>query len=186
MTRKHSKQLIATAYHEAGHAVAAHFLKIPITKVTIEPDDDSLGHVRRKNLPRPVYEALRSGGLTLHMIDKIERNIIMPLAGGAAERRHRGRSNYVGSWQDRDRVVDFVDRLSASGEEASAYYRLQLVRARGLIESKWYAVEAVAQALLAATTLTGEDVKRIVHEAMRQQHQAMHVELSRTQALEAS
>jgi ATP-dependent Zn protease len=33
----------ATAFHEAGHAVAAFFLDIPIPTVTIVPDKDYLG-----------------------------------------------------------------------------------------------------------------------------------------------
>ena len=45
MTRR-SDARVATAYHEAGHVVAAYFLRVPIQHVTIRADGISAGHVR--------------------------------------------------------------------------------------------------------------------------------------------
>ena len=42
----------ATAYHEAGHAVAGFALKRAFTKVSIVPDDTTVGHCAF--MPRPL------------------------------------------------------------------------------------------------------------------------------------
>jgi ATP-dependent Zn protease len=51
-----SKQLIATAYHEAGHAVIYHLLHIPFSYVTIIPNEEEgyAGIVERS--PRMMLE----------------------------------------------------------------------------------------------------------------------------------
>jgi ATP-dependent Zn protease len=36
-------QELCTAYHEAGHALAAHVHNIPLAKVSIEPTDGFIG-----------------------------------------------------------------------------------------------------------------------------------------------
>ena len=46
---------IETAYHEAGHLVAALFFNLKPTEATIIPVETSLGSVSRKNRLRPDY-----------------------------------------------------------------------------------------------------------------------------------
>ena len=45
------KRECATAYHEAGHAVAAFLLRRRLRRATIIPDEDSLGHIRTGRAP---------------------------------------------------------------------------------------------------------------------------------------
>lgn len=40
-----TRQLLSTAYHEAGHAVLAWHLGLKFLEVTIDPREGSLGHI---------------------------------------------------------------------------------------------------------------------------------------------
>ena len=69
---------VATAYHEAGHAVVALELDRPVVKVSILPDRDRAGICHfGKAVTRPTE-------------DWIEREMLIALAGMAAEARHTG------------------------------------------------------------------------------------------------
>ncbi len=68
---------LTTAYHEGGHAVSGHFLKMvdPVHKVTIIPRGQALG----------VTFFLPQNDRYSHIKKKVEENIIMALSGRAAE-----------------------------------------------------------------------------------------------------
>src|SRR5438128_1821436 len=57
-TAKQADHLNATAYHEAGHAVAACLLNRPFHHVSIEPDAGSRGHVIFKEFTARIEERL--------------------------------------------------------------------------------------------------------------------------------
>ena len=84
-------RLVNTAYHEAGHAVAAwrfgHLRKCDY--VTIIPDSrmGSLGHLR--NPPRFISEMERSGGHSGRATLQAEKFVVGCLAGNAASVRFR-------------------------------------------------------------------------------------------------
>ena len=61
MGKKPSK-IEKIAYHEAGHAVACHLLRRAFTRVSIIPDDDSLGRVE--------YPKIRVKGLDFEILDE--------------------------------------------------------------------------------------------------------------------
>ena len=61
MGKKPSK-IEKIAYHEAGHAVACHLLRRAFTRVSIIPDDDSLGRVE--------YPKIRVKGLDFEKLDE--------------------------------------------------------------------------------------------------------------------
>ena len=68
----------ATAYHEAGHAVAALALGRPVQRVSILPNRERLGHCEfGKGVFRPSE-------------DWLEREILIALGGLAAEARYTG------------------------------------------------------------------------------------------------
>ncbi len=162
---RNPERKVATAYHEAGHAVAAYRLDIPVTRATIEADDDSLGSVVHANLHRRVYRALEAGPITPQTRDKIERHMIIALAGGIAEKQYCNRGNYVGSKRDRHSVVDFAIALSNSTAEAEAYLKWLQQRTINLIQRNWNAVDAVTERLLALTTLSGDEVATVIRES---------------------
>src|SRR4051794_38002572 len=83
------KRLEVTAYHEAGHAVAAFHLDRPFHHVTIEPKDDGLGHVLFTRFYRSFNPSLR---LTRRAEATIENQVLIGMSGMAAERKFGGRS----------------------------------------------------------------------------------------------
>jgi cell division protease FtsH len=71
-----SKEL--TAYHEAGHAVAAHALGIVIEGVSIVQDEGSLGHTTT-----PLPENFDSSDEKADAV--LEKHLIVGVAGAASE-----------------------------------------------------------------------------------------------------
>jgi hypothetical protein len=80
MGKKPSK-IEKIAYHEAGHAVACHLLRRAFTRVSIIPDDDSLGGVE--------YPKIRVKGLDLEKLNEgpVERFLIREKLEKRLERR---------------------------------------------------------------------------------------------------
>jgi hypothetical protein len=73
---------MAAAYHEAGHVVACFLLKRRFRYATIEPDEDSLGHVLETRLPVSFRPDIDSGPRARAVTEKI---IVSLFAGEAAE-----------------------------------------------------------------------------------------------------
>lgn len=168
MTKKPSKELFCIAYHEAGHAVAAYSLEIPLYRATIVPNeaDGSVGHVLYGRLTRGEIEALQAGSyfLTPGRRVKIEYRIIATFAGGIAEQRYRGRRNLVGASSDRSSIVAYLSSLAGNEAELSAYAAWLEQRAITLIDVRWDIVEAIAAALLEHHTLTGAAIREAIYQ----------------------
>lgn len=165
--RKPTKKLISTAYHEAGHAAAAIFQDIKIDRASIEEGDDYLGMVTTEGLGRVARALDRAAydddAITPNRRVYIEKRIIELLAGGIAERKHKGRNNYRGSSEDRRFAVDLMLRLTGGDtEEAGKYFDWLYYRAERLIHGRWPFVEAIAQALLDKTNLTSDEILQVV------------------------
>jgi ATP-dependent Zn protease len=102
-----SSQLRATAYHEAGHAVAAWLLGIRLRRISIRRDD------AEGTLGRVVLEGLRATEVQRYDMaprtrDLVERRAIVSLAGEEAERLVAKRVSRHGGARDREHVADFV------------------------------------------------------------------------------
>jgi hypothetical protein len=123
----------ATAYHEAGHAVISHFLGLPIGRVSIVRDADTLGRV----LHRPVGEWFQPDVV---MNDRtrlrIERGIVVLFAGVIAERKFTGRYNHVGAKGDYDQVVDLAHFVTGSDGEAALFQRWLREKAINRVERR--------------------------------------------------
>jgi hypothetical protein len=121
----------ATAYHEAGHVVAALHLGIPLRKqgVTIIPGEDSYGVTHVGNVLGRQPEVGASGREEL----LAERRAIVSLAGIAAERRFNPRSVRNFQWTgDRENAADMLSLFSGSSEELDARVKLAEIQARQL------------------------------------------------------
>src|SRR5207302_9592341 len=96
--RRMALERLATAYHEAGHAVVTVYLGHALRYVTIIPEGDTSGHAL---CPFPK-------GFNLEQLDLLDRrtlnraqdNIVILMAGGAAEARLRGHRNRIGASGD--------------------------------------------------------------------------------------
>lgn len=142
------RRLEDTAHHEAGHAVAAVELRKPLRYVTIEPGDDSLGHVmfqKWKASFRPDFDAdLRTRLLC-------ENSVIVYLAGPIAGAHFCGRKRWRSADGDIDNAVSMIEYMSGGPDEANAYIEWLAVRSRMFVcsEVHWPQIEAVARELLA-------------------------------------
>ena len=152
-----------TAYHEAGHALAAWKLKIPFKRVSVVAADKTW-HV--------LYPALLSGSdwdsIPPRARDRLERRMIVGLAGGEAERLISGRYNHRGARSDYRNVWDIVSRLAGSIEEASAYSMWLSLRARNLIRAPQHrpSLDALAAALMAQSKIDGVAAVTIMRDAL--------------------
>jgi ATP-dependent Zn protease len=155
--RKHE----STAYHEAGHAVAAVVLGLKIGKrgVSIIPDkeNDTLGttHVLRQLRENP--ECARSAGMQW----RLERQAITCFAGDAAERKFNGGRRFGGR-QDYQRTAGLLAHVATSWEQHDARIEVARLGARDLVEANWSSIQAVAEELLRRKTLNAADLKAIV------------------------
>jgi hypothetical protein len=161
------QQLRATAYHEAGHAVAAYVQGIGIGRkgVSVVRDGDTDGRVyaHKGFNGNPEYD--RSGTRL-----GAERRTVVTLAGEAAQRKFRVssvRRYHAGS--DWDNAVNLMSHFVASDRELSAYLELLRVRAEQLVENPecWAMIDAVATALMEHDTLSAAVVKTICKDVNR-------------------
>lgn len=153
-----SKSKVKSAYHEAGHAVANLYLKLPFRKVTISGNKDYLGAVICDRLSKAFAKRVELEDLTPVHFDRIEREIVALLAGHEAERRFSGRRNSVGAASDYDKAVEWVFR-TRDLDEAPYYIKQLEIRTRKLIEREWPQVELITKALLDRETLTSKEAK---------------------------
>lgn len=146
-----------TAYHEAGHAVVAHYLGIGIHRVTIVPDHDCAG-------------ALDHGDLFCGPGSdraKLERAIQFCLAGPLAQKRFDGRNYRQRHGRgDYDCASGLARYLAGSSERE--YLQYQERRTWTLIDRWWDDIGRVARALVERDQLDGAEVKDIIETLMRE------------------
>ena len=160
---REQKRLEATAYREAGHAVMAHTLGVPMHGASIVPKGGSLGHVRFKKPGRLILEEM-SGEVTPRAQDGIERNIQVAYAGRLTEKMYSGRDNRAGGWSDYGEMADLALCACSSPGEARAFLKWLELRAAAHLGTRRFkvAVEAVARELLARKTLTGREINKTI------------------------
>ncbi len=184
----------AVAVHEAGHALAAALLPHadPVHKVTILPTGLALGAteqlplVERTIHQRPELDDV----LAVHLAGREAEQLVLGVSStGAADDltaatelagrmvREWGMSTRLGklSWGKRGPVFLGEDLLETReysdatarviDEEISALLDEQARRAHALLEAHRSGLEAIAAALVAAETLSGEQIERLIHEA---------------------
>ncbi len=145
----------ATAYHEAGHAVVALALGRPVHKVSILPTRDRLGWCEyRKGVFRPTE-------------DWLEREVLIALAGMAAEARHTG--TYAREEASRDLKFARSLLVSRAGDRrADRLERRFLAKVEAMLgdDELWAAVEAIAAALLVSGEISGRAAKHFYEQSV--------------------
>lgn len=153
-----ARRLAVVAHHEAGHAVAAIRLGRAVASLTTIPD-----YMVAEPYDGCIFLASvggRSGGLARSFA---VANIIVSLAGPAAQRRFRPRSGVAdsarGDHDDCDRLAGVISCDMAS---ENALRRHCAIEARALVKANWAAVKAVAEAAMHDRILSGTTIRAIV------------------------
>lgn len=153
-----SAQDVATAYHEAGHAVAALALGRPVVKVSIRPDRDRLGICAfGKAVFRPTQ-------------DWLEREVLIALAGMAAEARRTGAYDRAAAGRDLLYARGLAIQRAGSAKQAERLERRMLSKVENLLddEENWLAVERIAEELLKQQEISGRQAKHIYERCVRE------------------
>lgn len=178
----------AVAFHEAGHAAAAIWLKVPVRSATIKSEDGVLGYVELGGAPATVKEWVDDQGcgsmwspVPARIRDWFERRAMIALAGEVAQQKATGTTwgseglmdhGAYGSVRvagDRHEATALVERISAGEDELGAYLVWLEARTRSVLSfgPVWAIVEALAQALAEHRHLAAPVVRQLASAAKR-------------------
>lgn len=152
-------RLEETAYHEAGHAVAAQFVRFPFRYVTIVPEVDG------RDVGSLVYKPWKEASLDWSRLDKVafrlQRHVVIGLAGQISEGKMRGRRPRYGMGSDNRQVVDLILNIG-SEKTVNAFMKYCWCVTEDFVDLRWAEISAVAQALLDRKTLKQSDVAELI------------------------
>jgi ATP-dependent Zn protease len=148
---------IATAYHEAGHAVVALSLGRSIVKLSIVRNSLRLGAV---NL---------GSGRTGRRQDYFETEALILLAGIVSEARITGELNWSGARQDLSVLRRHISTRVSSEKAADRLERRLFDKAEHYVTqpSIWNAIEKIATMLIRHRSISGRSARHIYDEATK-------------------
>jgi hypothetical protein len=166
---KKRDNLLITAYHEAGHAIANKVLGLKLRLVTIVPKGDYAGVV--KGAIGINVERLRDDDFSVDEVSRWHNEIIVLLAGAEAQKKFRPRSmkpHMVAA--DNANIQTILENLHPSNERRAIMTWLR-VRTRNLINhpKHWRYIEDLAGVLIERPTLTGDEVSDVIAESFKRQ-----------------
>lgn len=168
LTKPELRRLKQTAYHEAGHAVAAYVMHRRFTSVSIIPeeDDDSYGRCSMGKWLSNLNPEWDTGNKVRNLV---EREAMIYMAGAQAVARLTGRINWVGFGYDKVKAINIINRLCDDEKELGAYFRWLWERTRIWVKFSlhWAMIEALSEALM-EQPIIGERKARAVIAAARQ------------------
>jgi len=157
-------RLERTAYHEAGHAVAAFELRRAFRHISIEPREESLGHVLYAQWSKHFQPDQDSSARTRN---EVERAVICAFAGYVAETRFSGRHNRKGAHEDMRHAEELASFMH-EGEVLDRYQDYLMAKTEQMITQPllWAAVKALAEALLREKRIGYRKARRIIQQDM--------------------
>src|SRR5882724_6017046 len=147
-----------TASHEAGHAVMALALGRPVDHVSIRPDARYAGHCEfRKAVFRPSE-------------DWLEREMLIALAGLAAEALHTGDYDWDGAARDMRYARSLALDRAGSERKAERLADRMLSKAEHVLSkpTHWRAVERLAGELLRVGEISGRAARHFFDAAQKE------------------
>ena len=159
------RRLIAAAFHEAGHAVAAYHVKVRFRRIAIGKNTaKELGWLELWLPPQTTADGI----VDVRTAHAIERGVIVLLAGSQAERMALGRAKYLGSGLDFFEAVRYAGHLCRTRSEMSAYLRWMQLRVRALVENpSWrQPIEALATYLVQRREVGAREARGIIRRAI--------------------
>ena len=160
---KPSSALVATAYHEAGHAVMAVSLgrtiqKATIVAATIQTGGVRLGSVKMKQ------------GRTKATRDRLEDDVLILFAGMVAEAHLTGTYCPRGAASDLRTIQRLLRTRANSERQLEKLHRRLLNKTEHILGDDVHqkAIKSVAEQLLAHQTIKGRLVKHFFNQAIEQ------------------
>lgn len=150
-------ELLATAYHEAGHAVMAAILGRNIQKVTIKSGQMQTGGVRLG-----VCELAK--GRSRASQDEREDEVLILLAGMVAESKFTGQYCKRGASQDLRHAESILRDRAGNDSQLLRLHRRMLDKTEHILAdpANAKAIELVANELIGRTTIRGRTVRHIL------------------------
>lgn len=161
-----------TAYHEAGHAVAAFDQGVRIHGISIAPDQVSRGHIGidTLHLDRHVSSFREDRGSRNRFL--MERHVLVLLAGKAAARRldpsfRKRRADTPEEGSDYGTARCLIGYFAGSDREAEKYREWLETRVEGILSApwRWHQVKKLAQALLEEEKMGAKRVREVIRDA---------------------
>ncbi len=162
---KNSRQLEATSFHEAGHAVACLLTKRKFKFVTIRSDDESLGHLKHDK-GFSLYLRKLDEENSFYRPDELSKFLkvdFIRMAGLVSEKILLGKYNHIGAridyknWVDNS-LKDLTKNLSIRYQKFLLDYTNEVLTT----ERNWSNIKAVATALIQNIKLTYAQVNQII------------------------
>lgn len=170
---KHSKEDLAAAYHEAGHALLHFYFDRSFKHIQVGEDEESLGMVLGRRLPKWLQTA--DIEVTPRIKDKLEKRIKCLLAGRIAEKIFTRVNNREGANYDMHIVSQFADYLVHPKAMASFIRYLEIETEEFLkLPQHKFTMQQLALAVLntpknrrGIRRISGKDAVNIIRKAMR-------------------
>ena len=146
--------VMATAYHEAGHAIVAVLLGRPVDKVSVVRNSLRLGVCRMsKRKGAPVQ-------------DEMETQALIQFAGLISEAKYTGRYNWGGAQQDLIQIRQLARYRGSSEKQMERLQRRWMDKTEYLLsdDNTWSLVERLARELVEHKTLSGRFVVNLVEQ----------------------
>lgn len=146
-----------TAYHEAGHAVVALALGRQVRWVSIVPERTLAGICEfQKAVIRPTE-------------DWVERELMIALAGLAAQAGHEGDYDWGGAEHDLRYARSLALKRAGTERAGERLTKRVLSKTENLLgrDGHWEAVEQIAAALMREGEISGRAARHLFDEACR-------------------
>lgn len=156
------KMTSTTAYHEAGHIVAAWVQGIGVGSATVVRNGDIAGSVTLVDSDQRILVSLDEAGAWKHRM-RVEKEIIVCVSGPLAQRKFSPRS--MRRWHgagDYEAAVNWASSICGSGKQIGAFITWLETRAETLLDHGWPAVCAVAEGLMRSGTLTQNEIEALL------------------------
>jgi ATP-dependent Zn protease len=157
VVRERNKEL--AAYHEAGHAVAAHALGVEVEGVSIMQYEGSTGHTIT-----PLPENFDSSDEEADTM--LEKHLITGVAGAASEELLTEELSELPG-KDMAGVAKLLMGLEYTGAPVQADSEEALDKAKSILHDNWGSVKALAEALLKHEELGREGVLAVLENTGR-------------------
>lgn len=157
-------RLVATAYHESGHAVMAVLLGRLVHKVTIEPGKSPFGQMR-------LGQCEMGKGRSKASKDLLEEEVLILYAGMVAEAHFSGKYCESGARQDLANILRLLEPRVKTQKQLERLQKRLLGKTEYLLADDVHAraIKLIASELLEKTTISGRAVRHFFRQATEQQ-----------------